>query len=224
VRGYIPGQALDKRIGLPPTGLSVRQAEEEYELCYLCHSDSVNLPADSRNMGELFNPSNPSYHPVESPGRNSRVPSLIRALSVSSRIKCSDCHGNDEASGPQGPHASEYEPILVAEYRTEDALEDPKRYELCYMCHDRRSLLGDESFIKHNVHIVQQGIACFTCHASHGSLENSNLIEFNEFVVEPSPMSGGPIYLEGALGNPRCYLSCHGIDHNDTDVGGNPWP
>lgn len=222
-RGYIPGQARARLGGLPPTGLRLRQASEEYELCYLCHSDSTNLPPGSRNMGELLNPGNESYHPVETPGKSANVPSLIRALSVSSRIKCSDCHGNNDPS-PRGPHGSDYAPILVAEYRTDDGPEDPRRYELCYMCHDRRSILGDESFIRHNLHVVQQGTSCFTCHGSHGSRDNPRLIEFNTVVVEPSPTSGGPDYVPGVAGSPMCYLSCHGIDHNFADVGGAPWP
>lgn len=222
-RGYIPGLARARLVGLPPTGLRLGRASEEYELCYLCHSDSANLPPDSSNMGELFNPGNESYHPVETPGRSANVPSLVRALSVSSRIKCSDCHGNNDPS-PRGPHGSDYAPILVAEYRTDDGPEDPRRYELCYMCHDRRSILGDESFIRHNLHVVQQATSCFTCHGSHGSRDNPRLIEFNTLVVEPSPTSGGPDYVPGVAGSPRCYLSCHGIDHNFNDVGGLPWP
>lgn len=223
-KGYISGQARIRQPGLPPMGLRLNIAAEEYELCYLCHSDSANLPFDSRNIAELFDTGNESYHPVEAPGRNTNVPSLIRALSITSRIICTDCHGNSDIGGPKGPHGSDYSPILVAKYRTGDGPEGPTEYELCYMCHDRRSILGDESFKKHNRHVVSEATACFTCHASHGSSSNRHLIEFNSLVVSASPTSGGPIYIPGATGNPKCYLSCHGVDHNTSDVGGNPWP
>jgi predicted CXXCH cytochrome family protein len=216
-RGYVSGLMGSQPPGLRPQGLRLRRASEEYELCYLCHSDSKNLTGSSRNMAELFNPSNFSYHPVEAPGRNLNVPSLVRALSITDRIRCSDCHGNNDKMGARGPHGSDYSPILVAQYRMEDGTEDPKTYELCYMCHDRRSVLGDESFKKHNRHVVAEQTTCFTCHASHGSA-NSNLIEFNTLVVNPSPTDGGPVYMPGVNGNPRCYLECHSANHNFTGI------
>jgi predicted CXXCH cytochrome family protein len=216
-RGYISGLSGAQHPGLRPQGLRLRQATDEYELCYLCHSDSRNLPAGSRNMAELFNPSNFSYHPVEAPGRNLNMPSLVRALSITDRIRCTDCHGNNDSMGPRGPHGSDYSPILVAQYSMEDGPEDARYYELCYMCHDRRSILGDESFRKHNRHVVSEQTSCFTCHASHGSSSN-NLIEFNTLVVNPSLTDGGPMYMPGSGGNPMCYLECHGADHNFTGI------
>jgi predicted CXXCH cytochrome family protein len=216
-KGYMSGLPGAQHPGLRPQGLRLRQATEEYELCYLCHSDSRNLPAGSRNMAELFNPSNFSYHPVEAPGRNLDVPSLVRVLSITDRIGCTDCHGNNDSMGPKGPHGSDYSPILIAQYRMEDGPEDAREYELCYMCHDRRSVLGDESFRRHNRHVVSEQTSCFTCHASHGST-NSHLIEFNTLVVSSSPTDGGPIYQTGTAGNPRCYLECHSADHNFTGI------
>ncbi len=221
--GYIPGLDRSGQPGLPPTGVRLKHATAEYEVCYLCHSESANI-SEGQNIASLFATSNASYHPVEAPGRGGRVPSLVRQLGISSRITCTNCHGNNDPLGPKGPHASDYEPILIANYRTEDGPEEPTRYELCYVCHDRRSILGDESFIRHNFHIVAQETSCYTCHASHGSIDNRYLIEFNIQVVEPSPSSGGPLYIPGTAGNPQCFLQCHGVDHNNVDVGGNPWP
>jgi predicted CXXCH cytochrome family protein len=224
-RGYEPSIARSTaRFGGPPPGRRLNDAEEEYQLCYLCHSDSANLPEGSTNKAEEFDPTNESFHPVEMPGRNSRVPSLVRELSVTSTIGCGDCHGNNDAYGPKGPHGSDYEPILVAKYKTEDGIEGPKTYELCYMCHDRRSVLRDESFKRHNLHIVSKRTSCFTCHDSHGNVENEHLISFNEDVVGPSDVKGGPEYITRAAGMPTCYLKCHDADHNDSGVGGSPWP
>lgn len=235
-KGYLPGQARGiGGSGARPTGMRIRQAEEDHQLCYLCHADSANLPFDSRDVAFEFNPSNASFHPVETTGRNMNVPSLIRDLSVTSRIGCGSCHGNSDSTGPAGPHGSDYSPILVAQYRTENGPEEPTAYELCYVCHERRSLLLDESFRHHNLHIVQAQAACFTCHASHGSRDNTNLIEFNGDFAWPSETSGGPDYLPGATGSPKCFLSCHTpsfpqpVIHNSSGVevpgmGLKPWP
>lgn len=195
--------------------LRLRNASYEYELCYLCHSDSANLPSDAKNKREEFDPFNESFHPIEMAGRNKFVPSLVRGLTVNSKMNCTDCHGNNDTFGPRGPHGSDYEPLLAAEYRTQEGVESPKAYELCYMCHDRRSILADESFYKHNIHIVTAATSCYTCHNSHGSQNTKHLIIFNPLVVSISNTNTGPTYfpLQGTT-NARCYLRCHDIDHN----------
>lgn len=202
-------------------GLKLKAASEEYDLCYLCHSDSANLPARSRNMGEEFDPSNRSYHPVETPGRNKQMPSLVRDLNVNSRIACGSCHGNDDKRGARGPHGSDYSPLLVAEYRTQDGPESPKAYELCFMCHDRRSINGDESFKWHQRHVVFQDTSCYVCHRTHGSRDNEHLIDFSADRVgdRVSSINGiGPSYLPDITGRPRCYLNCHSTAHDITGV------
>lgn len=225
-RGYSPGVIRGNPGGGPPQGFRSNRTESVYEMCYICHSDSANLPVESKNIAVLMNPDNPSYHPVEFTSRNHFVPSLVRALSPTTQISCLNCHGNDDPSGPKGPHGSNYSPLLVAEYRTDDGFEEPKAYELCYLCHERASILGDDSFQRHRLHIVEQGTSCNTCHNAHGSVYNMHLISFDEenFNVLPSANSGGPIYLPFTPGMPRCYLNCHGVEHNATNVGDNPWP
>lgn len=198
-------------------GMRGKTAEAEHELCYRCHSDSANLPAGQKNKREEFETFNESYHPIEGPGRNRYVPSLIRGLSENSLIKCTDCHSNSDRFGPSGPHGSDYPPLLAAEYITADGPESPKAYELCYMCHDRRSILGDESFKKHSFHIISQSTACYTCHNSHGSKQTKNLIEFNPNVVSPSNTGVGPQYIPDPT-QTRCYLRCHNADHQPLGV------
>lgn len=198
--------------GYAKTRMRLRKASFEYELCYRCHSDSENLPSNQKNKRLEFDPYNESYHPVESSGRNTFVPSLVRGLNVNSKIRCTDCHGNSDSTGARGPHGSDYEPILLAEYRTADGVESAKAYELCYMCHDRRSILGDDSFRKHNLHVANKSVSCHTCHTSHGSVLNKHLIEFNILVVAPTNGYGRPEYLPDQT-QPKCYLKCHGTDH-----------
>lgn len=182
------------------------EASSEREICYRCHADSANLPFGSTNKMWEFDRNNASYHPVEAPGKNLSVPSLKGSLNVRSTITCSDCHGNDDPFGPKGPHGSNYEFLLKEEYTTRETAESPDAYELCYSCHRRTSILGNESFQKHREHVVYQHIPCAACHTSHGTDRNPHLIDFDSGFVSGTPM---PSYLPSGDGRPMCLLACH---------------
>jgi len=200
----------------------------ETDMCYRCHGDSANLPGKYTNKRIEFLLTNPSFHPVEGEGRNLSVISLVRPYREKkidsadiSTILCSDCHGNDDAKGPKGVHGSRNQYILVDNYNTADNIfESPQAFALCYRCHSRASILGNESFRYHSLHIqgssIQKlGTSCFTCHNSHGSTEYKYLIKFNPLVV--SPNSKGLLkYVEkgSAKFSGECYLKCHGVDHD----------
>jgi predicted CXXCH cytochrome family protein len=193
-------------------GLRVR-ITSEYELCFNCHSYSANLPADQTNKAEIFNISNPSFHPIVTPGKNSDVPSLVPPLTTSSLIQCTDCHNNDDAAGPKGPHGSTYRYILAKNYTTIDSAEGPFQYELCYSCHRRSSILSDESFPLHDLHISTVGTSCRTCHNPHGSIQYTHMIEFNRASVMPSN-SGQLVYMDSGSRAGQCFLNCHEKDHD----------
>lgn len=202
----------------------------EFELCYRCHAESANLPGRFNNKRAELASTNPSFHPVEAEGKNTAVVSLIHPYKERkvtpgdvSIISCGDCHGSESSSGPRGPHGSLNEHILVENYSTRDNQpESPHVYALCYRCHDRSSILGNESFKFHAKHIQgtggiagSNGTSCYTCHNSHGSVEYKYLIRFNRSVV--SPNSQGQLkFVEKGISTFRgeCYLSCHGVDHN----------
>lgn len=198
--------------GVSKDGIRVR-INFEYELCFKCHSYSANLPANQTNKAEIFNPLNPSFHPVISPGKNSDVPSLIPPLTALSLIKCTDCHSNDDPAGPKGPHGSNYRYILSKNYTMVDGPEGPFQYELCYSCHRRSSILSNESFQLHNLHISYVGTSCRTCHNPHGSIQYSHLIEFNRAYVMPSN-NGQLGYIDLGTRAGQCYLNCHGKEHD----------
>lgn len=193
--------------GYSGRGAKIKSLTNEYELCYECHSDSANLP-QNKNVSLDFLQSNASFHPVETYGKNTFVPSLVRGYNTSSLIKCSDCHGNDDISGPKGPHGSLYSPILSARYDRTTGAESPTSYGLCYKCHNRTSILNDESFNAHKVHIVFNQNSCAQCHVAHGSSTNRNLIGFDITVAFPNS-KGEFAFLRGDRGKPRCLLSCH---------------
>jgi predicted CXXCH cytochrome family protein len=242
--------------GVNASGSEVNPVTREYEVCFRCHADSTNKPAartarlfPQTNVRLEFDTANPSYHPVEGAGKNPNVPSLAGApagLTTSSTINCSDCHNNDSGPkaggvGPNGPHGSTYAPLLVRQYLTADpTIESASTYALCYNCHNRTSILGNQSFPRHSFHIGggtrmgggmggggMGGMAsinapCNNCHDPHGISitqgNNSKLINFNTGVVSPS--SSGILRFE-SLGtySGRCYLSCHGMNHNPCTYG-----
>jgi len=204
--------------GFSNVQVRLRKAQFEYEVCYKCHSDSANLPLEQQNLRLLFDRKNPSYHPVEGPGRNGDVPSLVSGLSAASTIRCTDCHGNDDKGGPRGPHGSEYDAMLRFNYERSDIPESPHAFELCYRCHDRQSILGDKSFRAHSRHVLYAGASCAACHEPHGSPLNPDLIEFDLDIVQ-----GDRLYMDASGGRPKCFLTCHGIEHNDAFFSSRGW-
>ena len=212
-----------KRVGNFATTIS-----QEYELCYRCHGRSANLPVGSSDKQAEFRLSNKSYHPVEGEGANAHVISLKEPYVARKQrpgdisvIKCSDCHGSDNPSAPKGPHGSSFRGLLVNQYEMLDVRpESSYAYALCYRCHERNSILGNESFPYHSMHILgtqpgsQSGTSCFTCHDAHGSASNPYLIRFNEDVVETN-LSGRLEYKSQGVATRHgsCALLCHGVDH-----------
>ena len=215
----------------------------EYEICYKCHGDSANKPqsgggpappypnrvAPQFNMRLMFDPSNPSFHPVEAPGVNTSVPSLSAGWTTASIVLCADCHDNDQGPraptpgiGPAGMHGSNYKHLLVARYdmETSSTAESASAYALCYKCHDRTSILSDVSFTRHHLHISDENSSCSLCHDPHGisstqgnGSNNSNLINFDKRFITPSS-SGILRFDDLGARKGRCYLTCHGKNHD----------
>jgi hypothetical protein len=210
-------------------GNFVGDVAQEYELCYRCHAESANLPIGSTNKHAEFQQTNKSFHPVEAEGRNLFVISLLPPYNEradkpgeKSWMTCSDCHGSDEPDGVQGPHGSTFAGLLKLNYDMGDERAESRfAYELCYKCHDRTSILANESFPYHSLHIQGSpasnlpGTSCFTCHDAHGSPQNQYLIRFNEDVVEYNA-DGKMEYKAQGVGarHGSCLLNCHNVEHN----------
>jgi len=217
--------------GVDTNGSYVDEVRYDYEVCYKCHADfPMSDPAVTREVTEpsmrlQFDPGNPSYHPIEGPGQNHNVPSLIGGLSESSIIYCTDCHASNtgpgnSGSGPAGPHGSDYEFILERNYSMVDnAAETSTRYAMCYKCHSRSSILNDQSFRGHEKHIVGEQTPCSICHDPHGVLatdgkDHTHLINFDLSVVRPEPSSGRLEYIDYGNSSGECWLDCHGKPHD----------
>ncbi len=217
--------ALAGLTGVNATGGVITPLTKEFELCFRCHADSVargpaRVPrrVSQTNTRLEFTPSAASFHPVVSVGRNANVPSLIAPWTTSSLMYCTDCHNNNQGpgangAGPKGPHGSIYTPILERRLELTDyQAENVAIYALCYKCHDRNSILGDQSFKGHRRHIVEEQTACTTCHDSHGVAATSHLINFNSTYVTPSS-NGRLEFVDTGTFRGNCSLRCHGEDH-----------
>jgi len=222
VNGFIEGTR-----GINQAGAPVAAIQYQYELCYRCHADSPSKPIGSitrqieqSNTRFEFDNGNPSYHPVADIGVNPNVPSLIAPLTISSIIYCTDCHASDGAGSPAGPHGSIYPQIMKYQYETADwTPESASSYELCYSCHSRSSILNDDSFKEHDVHVRGDDIPCSSCHDAHGIsssqgniINNSHLINFDLSIVSPDNMGRLRFEDQGTFKG-RCYLNCHGKKH-----------
>ena len=142
-------------------------------------------------------------------------------MTTASMIYCTDCHNSDSDSGVKGPHGSNYKYLLARNYETSDFTQESSfSYELCYKCHSRNSILNDESFPKHRLHLDEQE-PCSACHDAHGitsaqgtSINNSNLINFDISIISADPVSGMLQFEDQGTFTGRCFLSCHGVNHS----------
>ncbi|RMI02865.1 MAG: hypothetical protein D6681_10230 [Calditrichaeota bacterium] len=225
--------------GVDTDGNPVDPIRFQYELCYRCHADSPDKPAsptprliEQNNVRLEFDPGNPSYHPIEAPGRNNNVPSLIPPYTEASIIYCTDCHASDGAGAPAGPHGSIYPQILKFRYETADNTpESYQNYRLCYECHDRQVIINSGSDFGrkvHNKHIVRENVPCNACHDPHGisssqgnSTNNTHLINFDISIVSPDPRTGRLEFVDLGSFAGQCFLLCHGERHSPNSYGGN---
>jgi len=235
VAPHLPG-VMGKVLGVNLSGTAVSPATYEYEVCFRCHAEQQPArPASNitRQITQLntrleFSPTAVSSHPVTTPGKNPDVPSLRQGLSTGSQIYCSDCHASDTSrkwggAGADGPHGSNVRPLLAARYDTRDnSAESALAYALCYKCHDRASILADQSFPTHKKHIVDARTPCSVCHDAHGisstqgsAMNHSNLINFDISVVTPDAVNRRIEFRDQGVRSGSCTLSCHGREHNN---------
>ena len=224
---HVPG-SLNSVSGITAEGSPIEQASYEYEICFKCHGSNPNriyttIPRQITQTNTImeFDQANPSYHPVTTMGINHNVPSLRSGMDESSVIYCTDCHSSDSSSQTKGPHGSVYAPLLAYRYETaDDTQENSFVYQLCYQCHDRESILNDESFSWHKIHIDDK-TPCSACHDAHGisfsqgnSTNNSNLINFDTSIVFPDPETGRLEFEDSGNFRGLCFLECHDVPHS----------
>ncbi len=220
--------------GISASGTPVDPVTNGYEVCFGCHADTASpnllIPrlVPSGNTRDEFALGNPSFHPVVGPRNSAEVPSLKTGLNPGTVMECGDCHGNPDGqalggTGPDGPHGSPFPWILSGRYETNlPTNESPSTYELCYRCHDRSSIMNDESFGEHGKHL-DEDVPCSACHDPHGvsaaqaagsASDHTHLINFDLSVVQPLPGNGQLKFEDLGTFHGSCTLRCHGENHN----------
>lgn len=225
-RNRVP-PAMQEVAGITSAGTPTERANFYYEVCFRCHSDNP-APVRGRIIRQRDNWGNirrelsataASSHPITRQARNqNEVPSLTPQARQKTFIGCQDCHNNPDArqlggGGPNGPHGSRFEFLLADRYDTADfTVESAQAYALCYQCHDRNSILGDESFTFHRRHVVDARTPCSACHAPHGvngpRSQHSALINFDLRIV-----GGRRFFNDTGRFSGSCTLTCHGVNH-----------
>ena len=220
--------------GVSAAGAPVLRAQYEYEVCFKCHADNatsvtmVSRQIVQTNKRLQMAQTAISFHPVMATGRNSDVPSLVQGLTEATIINCTDCHASDSSakakaggSGPNGPHGSSYAPLLIANYEKADNVpENVNTYALCYRCHQRSSILANQSFPLHNLHVVSAQSPCSACHTAHGissvqgtTAGNAHLINFDLAIVR-NALNKPIAYQSQGPRSGKCTLTCHGVVHD----------
>jgi len=180
--------------GIDFDGSAVDSATAEYQVCFKCHGDSYNTSrARTTNKRTDFAPDRSSYHPIAQRGRNrsqAMVNNLISPWTIDSVMTCSDCHNNNVASGPQGPHGSTNFSILKKAYWKD--LPNPSSFNtanfaLCFECHSSTPFTSGSSNTSnfasggdmfHSYHVQDLNTICAYCHYNVHSNENESGTEW----------------------------------------------
>lgn len=240
-----------------------RRPQSVAEVCFGCHAgpEAAPLLSGPADLGALFAKGAVSSHAIGATAAGRPDLPSLRTSTFRDPLDCGSCHDNPDPSGAKGPHVSSQPSILKAAFGREKDLArlGERASDLCFLCHDRQSILANQSFPFHAQHLsgftgsgsvaaqrqapalseaaavlglrsprdfrpgrsgaFQPGYGepttCATCHASHGSLRQASLVEFDRSVVGPSSV-GAPSFQRSGLGHGTCTLSCHGYDHVQT--------
>lgn len=190
----------------------------EYEICFKCHSSWTRLTGREADLAVLTNPSNPSFHPIQAPGKNRAIhpDAFVNGYDSTSQIRCTDCHGSDSPR-VAGMHGSSNEHLLKAPVEAVSANVLQERSTLCFGCHawkvygdpsadvtrQRASRFSLSTVAGHTLHVGVQRLSCPACHESHGSTRHSALIGTGK---------GRPIvsFTESPTGG-SCMTTCHSL-------------
>jgi len=209
--------------GAPPAYSFIAAADTlspalaEYELCFKCHSSWTTQPSGQTDLALVLNPANPSYHPVEAPGRDFtlRLGAFTSGWNTASITRCGSCHGS-AFGNTRGPHGSSYQYILRAPYAASSNFRTSAPDELCFSCHaydvyanasspdmtrenSRFNKPGAEK--GHAEHVDEERVPCYGCHVTHGSTTQPSLI-----ATDRSP--GIRTYVQTPTGG-TCTPTCH---------------
>jgi predicted CXXCH cytochrome family protein len=230
-----PGGTLPVPGGSQAGYTIARAASREYQVCFKCHTSYAfgAVPPSSSSGGPQtdaasdFSPANGSYHPVVGPPhQRASASSLLppwNTLTSATRMYCTDCHGNDQATSatePQGPHGSANPSLLrfsdAAWSATGPSLNSSSGF--CFNCHAASEIRQTNGVHSRSAH---QSTPCQSCHVAvpHG-LFRPSLIALTK---DPMPYNRGAAMIirwqrattPNGYSASDCYSTvCHA--HNDS--------
>ncbi len=254
---WVPAASYTRQVFANTTGYY------EYQLCLKCHSSyafGTTPPPNSTDQSLELNINNRGAHPIRT-GLNSQTgsvaPQALAAAQMSApwttlgtqTMYCSDCHGEDTAGEPQGPHGSsiarmkkgtgKYWPTnasaVLYTLGNNDATDAHLAGLFCRNCHPLRSATANTWY--NNVHQEHSGaqlgnVACVACHivVPHGSTR-SRLIGYASETAPYNNAGAGAyekLVLSGfkkaagpsAYITDNCYSTVAGCGSVHTNVGG----
>lgn len=179
------------------------------QVCFGCHAgtEAARLSKGEADIGALFLRGTGSAH---RPGTRAAdvkgVPSLRLGLFKGS-LDCTSCHTNPSPGGPKGPHFSSFPHLLQAAYGRESDLANSgeRNNDLCYLCHDRSSILGNQTFPLHAQHV--QGFS----KTQPAPAVPGRAPQWKDPFMRQSGASGLPrtVSLNPGFGRPTACATCH---------------
>ncbi len=165
----------------------------EAQLCFKCHSYYAygnTPPAGQTDQAKEFNPNNASYHAVWGASKAPNQGTYLGGFSYNSDMYCSDCHGSDTGTDPEGPHGSNTDMILKGTWGSGVTPENMSS-SLCGNCHDFGTDGSDTTKTGFagggdNLHLRRHDREeCVDCHSAvpHGS-DNPHMWVFGD---DPAP-------------------------------------
>lgn len=206
-RGKLRATAFDAR-----GQLLDRAPMNAAEVCFGCHAgpDAASLPTSAPDLGQLFGKGAVSTHGIGTTAdRRPDLPSL-RATAYRGALDCTSCHDNPDPNGARGPHASTNPSLLKAAYGREKDLArlGERANDLCFLCHDRQSILANQSFSWHAQHLsgFTSGGARGLRPSSDGRAEAVALLGIRS-AKDLRPGRAGA--LQPGYGEPTTCATCH---------------
>lgn len=139
------GQLLDRR----PVSVA--------EVCFGCHAgpEAAPLPSGNPDVGSLFAKGAASSHAIGSTAAGRPELPSLRTSAFQGGLDCGSCHDNPDPAGPRGPHVSPNTSLLKASFGREKDLArlGDRVNDLCFLCHDRQSIISNQSFPFHAQHL-----------------------------------------------------------------------
>ncbi len=160
----------------PTVYSKVMNPTDEYQVCLKCHSGYVSLPVGKRDIAAEINYQYKSYHGIVPGGTTNTYVTPTTAnepWGSNKRVWCSDCHGSESSSSPQGPHGStnsgvgpgtsNSDKLLVATIQSDATNGTP----LCLVCHKVTSYWTGATGSRYGEHGFGNHLkieGCFACH------------------------------------------------------------